>query len=110
MFRQRLSRNEIVVHGVGVDDAGCWVRHRWIVEMIISALQTPLLLATTSVLSRLSPIMTVMLSPERAPEPFTFTGVPGGPLERSNLKPAPKVKLTCGTLLRRVSEPEARMR
>ena len=50
----------------------------------------------------------LILSLGTKPEPLTFKVVPGGPLERSKLKSAPKVKVIAGTSPLEVSKPEAR--
>ncbi|MEK7815035.1 MAG: hypothetical protein AAB291_03860 [Chloroflexota bacterium] len=73
------------------------------------AAHTPCSLAATSVLTGLSPTVTVILSLAPKPEPLTFKLVPGGPLERSSLKLAPSVSVTARTLVEEVRGPEARI-
>ena len=63
----------------------------------------------TSILARLLPIITVIRSRDRAPEPLTPTTVPGAPLVGSMRKPAPRMILAWLTSPAEVEEPDAFM-
>ena len=55
------------------------------------------------------PAVIVTLSIGLKPEPRTSTTVPGDPLERSTLNPAPRISVTAWTLSADVREPDARV-
>ena len=74
--------------------------------MAMSALQTPLLSAVAPSVAKPPPISMVMRSLALTPEPEILTNVPGGPLVRSRLTPAPMDNWTEGTL-DDVDEPDA---
>ena len=74
---------------------------------IMLAVHSPRSSAGAYVSVRPSPTVTVMLSIGLNPEPVSLKTIPGEPLERASLRPAPNVSVTAGTLVARVTVPEA---
>ena len=75
--------------------------------IITSTVHSPWESAETAVSVGLSPTVTVTFSWGAKPEPLIFKLVPGGPLERSRLKSAPRVSVRDGALPLGVRGPEA---
>ncbi len=74
---------------------------------IALAVHSPRWSADANVSVRPSPTVTLMLSIALKPEPVILTMVPGEPLERPSLRPAPNVNVTAGVAAAGVTVPEA---